>query len=113
MLETGEFRGTAIDCRARSSATARGHIGSRRRRSRRMWALVRAAAAAVVLRAAAAVVVLRAAAVRVAAVGPLVAGRYNEAESICGRFLRFPKIMNAGNHRTIDLRSKVGDTTVD
>ena len=47
-----------------------------------------AAAAAAAVAAAA---VLRAAAVRVAAVGPLVAGRYNEAEPICGRI---PKIMN-------------------
>jgi len=41
-----------------------------------------AAVLAVAVSAAAVVVVLRAAAVRVAAVGPLVAGRYNEAEPI-------------------------------
>ena len=73
-----------------------------RRRSRRAMvspAAVSAAAAAVVsavaaaVSAAAAAVSAAAAVLRAAAVGPVVAGRYNEAESICGRI---PKIMNTG-----------------
>ena len=38
MSATGEFRGTVIDCRARSNATARDRTGSQRRRSRRIGA---------------------------------------------------------------------------
>src|SRR3981189_3251724 len=109
MLATGEFRGTAIDCRARSSATARDRTGSQRRRSRRMrrgatvWAAAGAAGTVQGRRrgggAAGRVAGLRGAAVRaaveLAAAAELAAavGRYNEAKPICGR--GFDPMMNA------------------
>src|SRR5262245_35163225 len=104
MLATGEFRGTAIDCRARSSATARDRTGSRRRRSRRMWATVRAAAVSAAAVSAAArlaaglVAVVRAAglvAVVRAAVQRAAVGRHNEAKPICGRDFDPKLVMNA------------------
>src|SRR5262249_15371676 len=105
MLATGEFRGTAIDCRARSSATARDPTGSQRRRSRRISSGATAVRAAAVRAAAVGSAAVRAAAVRAAAVGSAAVlaaavqgaavGRHNEAKPICGRGLDPKMLVNA------------------
>src|SRR5262249_22114125 len=91
MLATGEFRGTAIDCRAQLSATARDRTGSRRRRSRLISPAASAVRAAVgtagvgsaaVGSAAVRVAVGLLAVVRAAVQGAAVR-RHNEAKPIC------------------------------
>src|SRR5262249_20434568 len=105
MSATGESRATAIDCRARSSATAWDPTGSQRRRSRRISSVAaavgaapgragagRLGAAVVAAAVVSAAAEVRAAAVRAVAVRAValrlaaVVGRDNiEAKPICGR----------------------------
>ena len=114
MLATAAFRGTAIDCRARSSATARDRIGSQRHRSRRIRraATLRVAPAAVVLAAA----VLAAAVVRGAVVlrelRGAVVGRHNEAKPICGPGFDPKMMMKRGNDGP-QIEEKVEGATFD
>src|SRR5262245_45058586 len=95
-LATGEFLGTATDCRARSSATARDRTGSQRRPSRRMRRAVWAALAWAALVWAALVWAALVWAVLVS-VRPAVVRRrrHNEAKPICGRCFDPKMLMNA------------------
>jgi hypothetical protein len=100
MLATGEFRGTAIDYRARSSATAWDRTGSQRRRSRhictvRAAAVSAAAVSAAVGSVAVGSVAVRAAARLAAARLAAVVRRHNEAKPICGQGFDPKMLMSA------------------
>src|SRR5262249_489176 len=102
MLATGEFRGTATACRARSSATAWARTGSQRRRSRRIRSatVVAVGRGACVGGAAGGGGVLRGAVWGAGGVGGVgggggaVGGRHNEAKPNCSPGFDSKMMMN-------------------